>query len=967
MDIIYQALFKYEKENEGLLLTRILPDGSQDTSPVSHEDIKLAEETCRDFRWNQSPVLSEQIGKRLFDITNGDRQTLLQALNEADNYGEPLLVCIRPEGPASHWPFELLYHTGFLIPSRVHLVRCVSDRGCKRTPEPKDCPLSILFMAFSPKGISPGLQFEKEEDTIYEVTKDYPVEIDFEDTGTLYGLSECLVRNEYDIFHISGPTGISEEGVPFFFMEDEEGLPVKVAPERLWGKLKLNPPSLLFLSGHRTSKLSGHEAVFSFAHNLVAHHSSTVLGLGLPVSDTGASIAAGKLYSELSRGNDILHAVLAIRAELFTRNRMEWPLLRLFSDGTPINIPLVHEGQKRGPRKREIQYAYLLNSQVKVLKKGFVGRRRMIQRGLRCLKKQDEKIGLFLHGTSGLGKSCLAGRFCERLKDHTLVIVYGPLSEITFAEALKDAFLLAEDKKGQRVIKEEIEWPDKIRMLCSTAFQESPYLILLDDFDKNLTGIKERRQEVSIRAAPILEALLMYLPYSNKMSQLIITSRYPFSLTRSGVDLVDCNLESIGLTSLRGADKWKKVSELDRLSGYADTEIRKRLMEAGRGNPRLMEALNTVLKEVEDLDITSLLSAIKAKEEEFVQYHILRKILGSQKDAFQRVMRRCAIYRLPVSHKGIRLVCEGLKDWESHIKKAICLSLMKQNKDHGEDYLYWVTPLLRTGIFEELNEEERSQCHKAAFSYYQAALSEAAEYSPITALELIEHALKAGIHNIAIEAGGKLLLYLRESFAYKEAIFLGESILSRSLFKKRDEKFAAFLFQLGWMYHDTGDSKKAVEYYKKALSIDKKVFGDTYPRVAADLNNLGEARRALGEYKKAIEYYEQALSINKKIFGDTHPSVAKDLNNLGAAWHTLGEYKKAIEYYEQALSINKKIFGDTHPDVGIRLNNLGAAWYALGDSKKAVECFEQAYDIFLRFYGDEHPQSKIVKEWLDSL
>jgi tetratricopeptide (TPR) repeat protein len=170
-----------------------------------------------------------------------------------------------------------------------------------------------------------------------------------------------------------------------------------------------------------------------------------------------------------------------------------------------------------------------------------------------------------------------------------------------------------------------------------------------------------------------------------------------------------------------------------------------------------------------------------------------------------------------------------------------------------------------------------------------------------------------------------LLSYFRETLSYKEALFHGESILSSISVKKRDEKFAAFLFQLGCIYHDTGEEKKAVECYKQALSIDKKVFKDTYPGVTSDLDNLGEA------------------------------------------WHALGEHEKAIEYYELALSINKKAFEDTHTDAGIRLNNLGAAWHALGDAKRAAEHFEQVYDIFLEFYGDEHPQSRIVKEWLDSL
>ena len=235
MSVTYQAEFHYTegREKEGLSLTRTLPDGTRDTSSVNLEEIYRLEEQTRDFTWNQSPDLSRQIGKQLFTLLNGDRQTLLRALKEAEGYGEPLQLIVRAEGPASSLPFELLYHNEFLVPSGLHLIRRVSDWGSQRMPEPENRPLKILFMACSPHDVYPVLEFEKEEDTIFEVTKDLPVEIDVEDTGSLEGLGEWLATNKYDVVHITGHADIDEEGNPFFWMEDEEGLPVQVTPSQL--------------------------------------------------------------------------------------------------------------------------------------------------------------------------------------------------------------------------------------------------------------------------------------------------------------------------------------------------------------------------------------------------------------------------------------------------------------------------------------------------------------------------------------------------------------------------------------------------------------------------------------------------------------------------------------------------------------------------------------------------------------
>ena len=472
MPIVYQAKFHYtqKKEKEELSLTRTLPDGTQDTTPLNIDEIHQLEEQTRDFKWNKSPALSRQIGEHLFTLLNDDRQTLLRALKEADEYDETLQLIVEAEGPASNLPFELLYQNKFLIPSQIHLIRRVSDRGIRTTPEPEDRPLKILFMACSPLDTYPVLEFEKEEDTIFEVTKDLPVEIDVEDTGSLEGLGEWLDMNEYDVVHIIGHADIDEKGTPIFWMEDDEGLRVPVKPAQLWKKLSLNLPGLVFLSGCRTGEAPEHAAAMSFAHHLVSGHVSTVLGWGLPVSDVGASLAAKTLYHDLSRGKNILDAVLRAREELFEHCSKDWPIFRLFSDGTPLDVPLVTRGQKKRPKPRELRYSYLENSQVKVLKRGFIGRRRQIQQGLRCLREEDKKVGLLLHGTGGLGKSCLAGKFCDRFKDYVLIIVHGELNAFNFGEALKRSFRRANDDDGLKILEEKEKIHDKIERLCYSAF-----------------------------------------------------------------------------------------------------------------------------------------------------------------------------------------------------------------------------------------------------------------------------------------------------------------------------------------------------------------------------------------------------------------------------------------------------------------------------------------------------------------
>ena len=1003
MTVCYEVSFEYD--NGDLVMTRVFGN-TEDTTSITGEELSQLHDLCQQFQLNRSLNLSQQIGEQLFDLMNGDN-LLVDAIEEARAYGERLQVSVRTKTDLD-FPFELLYHSQFLVPSTLDVVRRISDFGCKKKPEPENQPLKILFVACSPEGVEPVLEYEKEEDTIFKVTENLPVDMDVEDTGSLEGLSRCLEQHEYDVIHITGHADIDDEG-PYFCMEDEEGYLDKVRPSQLQEVLgqNSNPPRLIFLSGCRTGQAPEHAAVFSFAHQLVAENNSTVLGWGLPVLDPGATLAASCVYRELSRGNSIANAVFSARKKLFKEKWLDWPLLRLFSDGTPLDVPLVVKGQKKRLKARDIQYIFLEESHVKVLKSGFIGRRRQIQKGIRCLKKDDHKVGLLLHGTGGLGKSCLAGKFCDRFKDHALIIVRGELNTVTFSEALKNGFARTDDERGLKILQEKEEIHEKIRRLCLSSFQKEKYLILLDDFEKNLESIEQGDPVVTGEAAPILGALLVYLPYAGKMSQLIITSRYTFPFTGKGRDLIEDRLEKIGLISFQGADEQKKVSELNEIANYPDTKVREKLVEAGRGNPRLMEDLNTLLEVEKYADIVSLLDEVQGKQEEFVQELVLREILKTQLEGFQRVMQHSAVFGLPVQKEGIHLVCKDLEGWKPLVDLGVQLSLIEEDKRKDVAF-YWVTPLLREELFEELGKEEKKRCHQAAVVYYRKVLSLVEGYAPLYAFELIEHALKCGMDDIALKEGFRLLPYLRNTLAYREALSEGEYILSQ-ITAKGDEDLARFLSELGVIYNDVGNSKKAIEYYEKALEIGVEIYGEKHPSVATRLNNLGSAWKALGdprkaiEYfekaleidieiygenhpdvairlnnlglawnslgdsRKAIEYYEKALSIVKEIYGEKHPSVAKTLSNLGSAWYALGNSRKAIEYYEKALEIGVEIYGENHPDVATRLNNLGGAWDSLGDSKKALKFMQKAHTIFQEFYGDEHPHTKTVKEGLDFL
>ncbi|HEU4322892.1 MAG TPA: tetratricopeptide repeat protein [Roseiflexaceae bacterium] len=164
--------------------------------------------------------------------------------------------------------------------------------------------------------------------------------------------------------------------------------------------------------------------------------------------------------------------------------------------------------------------------------------------------------------------------------------------------------------------------------------------------------------------------------------------------------------------------------------------------------------------------------------------------------------------------------------------------------------------------------------------------------------------------------------------------------------RRRDRKAeATFLGNLGNVYSDLGEVRRAIELYEQRLTIAREL-GDRRGEGSA-LGNLGIAYYSLGEVQRAIDLHEQALAIARER-GD-RASESSALGNLGNVYADLGEVQRAIELYEQALAIARER-GDRRGE-GRSLGNLGRAYSDLGEVRRAIELYEQDLAI-ARELGD---------------
>lgn len=117
--------------------------------------------------------------------------------------------------------------------------------------------------------------------------------------------------------------------------------------------------------------------------------------------------------------------------------------------------------------------------------------------------------------------------------------------------------------------------------------------------------------------------------------------------------------------------------------------------------------------------------------------------------------------------------------------------------------------------------------------------------------------------------------------------------------------------QTGDLFAILGNQQQAADYYKKALTINRK-NATNHLKLAKAYDALGEANLANSEYNYTLSEAEnnQQLMLElesiwvKKI--GVNPNDAESHTNLGAVYQKLGDYPKALQEYSKAKSLNPK-------------------------------------------------------------
>jgi tetratricopeptide (TPR) repeat protein len=282
-----------------------------------------------------------------------------------------------------------------------------------------------------------------------------------------------------------------------------------------------------------------------------------------------------------------------------------------------------------------------------------------------------------------------------------------------------------------------------------------------------------------------------------------------------------------------------------------------------------------------------------------------------------------------------------------------------QNNTHATGYLY----LYKTAEKLYNSETPTRSSDSVAFLNYSKVISilkKNNENDPV----LFDSYLKSGIISMSKKEDPQSLHFFLKSIALqKQSSLIPDSLLFKSYLFTGNEYYTLFNMdsalyyynqaeylitkypaigegerlynQTGVLYYETGDYKKSITYFRKALSIiERQVPLNKYFVVNYE-NNIASAFRKSGDFEQALSLYKSLLRYNI--------NTNELLHNIGVTFLEAGNFKRAISWLKLVEYNNQS-----------KLNDIGRSYMLLRNNDSALHYFNAS----LQLQNNLHPAQK---------
>ncbi|GAB3967030.1 hypothetical protein GCM10027615_15640 [Plantactinospora veratri] len=162
------------------------------------------------------------------------------------------------------------------------------------------------------------------------------------------------------------------------------------------------------------------------------------------------------------------------------------------------------------------------------------------------------------------------------------------------------------------------------------------------------------------------------------------------------------------------------------------------------------------------------------------------------------------------------------------------------------------------------------------------------------------------------------------------------------------------LNEAGRVHTELGDSRGALDIYRRLHDICREGLGEDDPITLAVRLGLGTAYGIQGDHPRALRLLGNVHAALAERLGAEEPDTLTALNNIAVVHTSTGEHEVARDLYRQVHAARERRYGSGHPETLDALHNLAIATGRCGDTQEALRLKTQVYDAVRSVHGEAH-------------
>ncbi|MEO1086334.1 MAG: tetratricopeptide repeat protein, partial [Acidobacteriota bacterium] len=522
----------------------------------------------------------------------------------------------------------------------------------------------------------------------------------------------------------------------------------------------------------------------------------------------------------------------------------------------------------------------------------------------------------------------------------------------------------------QLMDRRDVEWSDRLQVLQQNVFSQIQVLVLLDNFEDNLSLPGD--EKVDFKSPALAEVLESWLARPGQ-SRVLVTSRYPVPLRR----LADHVLGPLSPTETR-----KLIWRLPGLDALEPAEQERAYVDVG-GHPRALEYLDALLRggEARFTDVAKHLEKVLREQKNVQDPGAWVRDRGADLDQalaatvtlatsdvlLERLLQGFAdrplawplllgasVYRVPVERVAlVWQVADELPDlpeegadsfpgfdepqaFESALQ-ALERSGLVTSVGDDEAKQFAVHRWTANALARLASPEERKEAHRRAALYWRWRVF-TISHDLGDLLEARHHHHRAGELDHALDSTWAACARLEPRGAYGFAAQLLKEALS--WVPEGSPEAARCVGQLGNLAYFRGDYEEASRLHMQSLVIFR--AHDDRPGLAIGYHQLGMIELSRGRKDLALSWFRKSLKTEESLNNRT--GIATSFFYLGWIEQLNARLDDAWAWYQKSLAIQEEL-GDRAGAADV-YRAIGTLEQVRGSYDQAASWLEPALKTF---------------------